>query len=398
MTPRVSRGAIAIAVTTAVLFALALAAGILVVVNKPGAIGGHDQSSAWTTISFLIPLGAFAFVGNLISLRQPGNRIGPLMALIGLFWTILLASLAISGWGLTSHSLPQGVAEWIYVGSAAWVPALGLTGTQLLPRLPDGELPSPRWRWYSRISIVLIAIACLGMTSQEEHVLDIKRSHNPLDLAVLKPLASVILLVIAAFVAGIVALVRRYRQSEGRERAQLRWVAFAGLLFVGIYLVTLPAAGNSDVATFISQAAFAALPIGIGYAILRHNLYDIDVVIRRTVVYAGLTATLAGIYVGTVLLLQLALGGVTQDSGLAVAGSTLAVAALFQPVRTRIQETVDRRFFRSRYDARRTLEDFSSRLRDQVDLAALDAELRGVITETMQPAHVSVWLRGTGAE
>jgi hypothetical protein len=364
-------------------------------IEHPRALSDHEDDE-WTSLSFFIPVVAFAVVGGLISIRRPGNRIGRLLGVIGLCWSILVASVGISAWALVTDSLPKVVAEWISVGASAWVVALGLTGTQLPLRLPEGELPSPRWRWYSRISLALIAIATVGMAAQGHKVLGIKGSSNPLDVPWAKPLAGAFLFVILGFVVGVVALVRRYRRADSRDRAQLRWVAFGGVVFVGIYLVTLPFGGGTGVVTFISQAAFAALPIAIGYAILRHKLYDIDVVVRRTVVYAGVTATLAGVYVGTVLLLQLVLGGVTQDSGLAVAGSTLAVAALFQPVRTRIQETVDRRFFRSRYDAQRTLENFSSRLRDQVDLAALDAELRSVVAETMQPAHVSLWLRGAG--
>jgi hypothetical protein len=192
----------------------------------------------------------------------------------------------------------------------------------------------------------------------------------------------------------------RYRRSSGRDRAQLRWVAFSGAVFVAVYVVAQISLAfvddNSALDTFLTsfnQVAFAAFPIGIGFAVLRQDLYDIDVVINRALVYGSLTASLAAVYVGSVLLLQLALSGLTQGSGLAVAASTLAVAALFRPVRARIQKSVDRRFFRSRYDAARTIEAFGARLRDEVDISALSADLQAVVTEAMRPAHVSLWLR-----
>jgi hypothetical protein len=387
-----------------VVTAALMATGIAAALATPDR--ASEGSGAWGAIYFVIPIAAFSIVGALIALRRPGNAIGWLLATIGLLFAIVVTCSGVAKWGLETDALPQAVAEWIGVGSSVWVIALGLLGTQLPLRLPDGRLPSPRWRWFSRISLALIALTLIGMAAQRGRVEDVPGTANPLGSALVQLLSGAIFLLILCFFVALAALVIRYRRADALDRAQLRWVALGGAVFLAVYIVTLPlpsTLGTSDdtttanLITAVSQAAFGALPIAIGYAILRHRLYDIDVVVNRALVYGALTATLVGMYLGSVLLLQLLLGGITGDSGLAVAGSTLAVAALFRPARARIQAAVDRRFFRRKYDAQRTLEAFSSRLRDEVDLRALSSELNTVVRETLQPAHLSLWLRAPEA-
>jgi len=283
-----------------------------------------------------------------------------------------------------------------------WVLALGLLGNQIPLRLPDGRLPSPRWRTFSRISIGLIAVTFVVMAMEPGRVEGVRGTSNPIGVELAKPLALVILLMILSFFGAIYSLVRRYRRADAMERLQLRWIAFGGVLFLAIYVLSLviPAVAGwadrstaADISVYVSQFAFCLLPIAIGVAILRHRLYDLGVVVNRALVYTGLTATLAATYLGIVLLLQLVLQPLTEQSDLAIAASTLAVAALARPARRRIQGAVDRRFYRRNYDAARTLESFGARLRDEVDLDAVAGELRGVISETMQPTHVSLWIR-----
>jgi hypothetical protein len=195
---------------------------------------------------------------------------------------------------------------------------------------------------------------------------------------------------------GAAAIVVRFRRATGEERLQLKWFASAGALFALAciaYIVPFSPLPSDTAGQALILLAFAGIPVAAGVAILRYRLYDIDVVINRTLVYGGVTATLAAAYLGTVLLLQLALSPLTEESDLAVAGSTLAVAALFRPARAWIQRFVDRRFYRSRYDAARTLEAFGARVRNEVDLDKLGGELRTVVAETMRPSGVSIWLR-----
>jgi hypothetical protein len=382
---------------------LPIAAAALEAAGLAAAFASRDGTAIWLAISFAPTMVAFVVVGGLISSRHPDNTIGWLLSTIGFMFALVVACSASVRWGLSSgHLLSQDTWEWISVGSSAWVVGLGLIGTQLAPRLPDGRLPSDRWTWFSRLTLVLIAVSTVGMSTQLERVEGVPGTSNPVGSAMFAPLAAAFLLVILSFIVGVGGLVIRYRRSTGHDRAQLRWVALGGTAFVVIYIVTLLLSNlfaeystTANAITSFSQAAFAALPIGIGFAILRQRLYDIDVVINRALVYGSLTATLAAVYLGSVLLLQLLLAQFTEGSGLAVAASTLATAALVRPARARIQGTVDRRFFRRKYDAAQTLEQFGARLRDEVDLDSLTGELRRVVAETMQPAHVTLWIRPT---
>jgi hypothetical protein len=207
--------------------------------------------------------------------------------------------------------------------------------------------------------------------------------------------------------ASALSLVLRYRRSRGEEREQIKWIAFAASVVVIVYLIAMVGslffplgwggAGTPLWLGLLQQAAlvsFTAVPIAVGFAVLKYRLYDIDIVINRTLVYGSLTVTLVALYFGGIVVLQRIFVTLTgQQSTLAVVASTLLIAALFTPLRRRIQSFIDRRFYRRKYDARKTLEAFSATLRDETDLEALNDDLVGVVRETMQPAHVSVWLR-----
>jgi hypothetical protein len=263
--------------------------------------------------------------------------------------------------------------------------------------------------WLSAVTIAGVTVmANLSPGRLEQTIL--LDQHNPLAVESAAPVLDLLLgvfllLLWLCVLACAVALVRRLRRSSGLERLQLKWLAAAGavqaiLLVVSIAGTELAAAWSADpqpawltALDTVRLVSFVLLPAAIGTAILRHRLYDLDLVINHALVYGTLTATLAASYLGSVLVLQLVLSPFTDQSDLAVAGSTLAVAALFRPARARIQGGVDRRFYRRRYDAARTLASFTSRLRDEVDLGSVSDDLRGVVRETVQPAHVSLWIR-----
>jgi len=286
-------------------------------------------------------------------------------------------------------------------------------GIFLVLLFPDGTLPSPRWRpvaWIAGLTLVAVPVL-IALSSQKLENSALPALDNPLawkrGTHFLEALTFVTLpLIPLSFLAAASSLVLRFRRSSGVERLQLKWLATAGAVVALLYLLAMAASLATLVPPFQSGAkawvsatqtaaivSFMLLPTAIAVAILRHRLYDIDVVINRTLVYGALTLTLAASYAGSVLLLQGLLSPITQQSDLAVAASTLLVAALFQPARRRIQSAVDRRFYRSRYDAARTLDAFATRLRSELDLDAIGSDLRSTAVNAVHPEHVSLWIR-----
>jgi len=376
--------------------ALLLFAGGLILVL---ATTGLDSEGGYGLV-FGAMLLVFSSVGGLVASRHPGNATGWIFC--GAAVWVGVATLA-DGF---ARLWLDGPAAWQWLGEAAavlsnagWIPLVLVPATFLLLLFPDGRLLSRRWRpvaWCAGLGISGFFVAEVVSPGPLEDFPDLRNPYGidspALDLIQL--LAALMLIV--ALIGSPLSLVLRMRRAAPDQRQQIKWLVWAGGVAVATFVIGT--AGYEVWGADISNAAILlsllGLPVATGVAILRYRLYDIDVVINRTLVYAALTATLAAVYLGLVLLFQLILSPVTEDSDLAIAGSTLAVAALFRPARIRIQAGVDRRFYRRRYDAQRTLDSFSARLRDEVALDALSGELRTVVADTMQPEHVSLWIRG----
>jgi hypothetical protein len=391
VSPRAARRLAWSAWVVAVLLAVATAVLLLLAGDVKG------QNAAFDGVLALVLL-TYPTVGAAIATRQPGNAIGWLFCAVGVPFALTSFCYAYATYALVTApgSLPGGeIAAWL----SSWVQFPPLFGAPALLFLlfPHGRLLGPRWRgavWLTAVAMVGFA-AAPALRPGPMPDAAVKGTLNPVGIDGAGPLLDTIAAVagacaLLALLLGVASLVLRFRRSRGVERLQIKWFAFAAALFaLACVLGFFVFAQNDVVFGLVIVGSFSAIPLAAGVAILRYRLYDIDVVINRALVYGALTATLGATYLGLVLLVGLAVG----HSGFAVAVSTLAVAALFRPLRARIQGAVDRRFYRRRYDAARTLEAFGGRLRDEVDLEALTADLRGVVADTVQPAHVSVWLR-----
>ena len=352
---------------------------------------------------FSIAVGSFTIVGALIVWKRSSNVVGWLFATVGLLWATGDLASAYAHYGAVTDpgSLPfvtlaAWYGEWFWL---AWL----ISMFSLLPMLfPTGRPLSRRWR------VAVVAVCCFGTVvvigAMLEDQLEIVGSGrfvaNPIGIPGNHDIESGPLTVLlfpgllAAMFAGLTSIVMRFRRSKGEERQQLKWFAFAVAALVIQFIVQIITdAIFGQRLQFVDALFMAFVPAAAAIAILRYRLYDVDVVINRSLVYVSLSAVLAGIYVGLVFVFQALLAPFTAQSDLAIAASTLAVAALFRPARSRVQGFIDRRFYRRKVDAQQTLEGFSEELRDEVDLGALSSRLTAVVADTMQPAHVSLWLR-----
>jgi hypothetical protein len=356
---------------------------------------------------FVIVMAGFPLAGIMILARQPRNRVGWILMAIGL---LTAEPLGAYGSFALAHGLPGGALATV-VNAPMWAPPIVTMGTILLLRFPNGTLLSPRWRWVERLSgaSIGVIVVILVLIPKDLSDLGYPGVPNPIGIdelaGVLNAALVLVFLVPITIVLSATSLVIRFRRSSGVEREQLKWLTTAAGAVAALYLAGMVAnvatgalwANSSpawlDVLTSVSAFAFVLIPVAIGIAVLRYRLYEIDRIISRTLGYAILTAILAGVFAGAVLGLQALLRPITQESQAAVAASTLLVAALFGPIRRRVQAVADRRFDRSRYDAARVADGFGARLRDRLELDAVSAELASTAHAALRPASVSVWVR-----
>ena len=352
----------------------------------------------------------YSVISAIIASRLPGHPIGWLCCAIGLLGAVEHFSSEYAIYALVAH--PEALAggeAMLWLSNWVWIVMFGLI-VYLLLLFPNGRLPSSRWRPFVWLSVALTLLGATMMAISPDAALDVLESSESVHISFPNPLGTEALpnlyqpvqtLVLALGLVGAASVVVGRRHARGIERQQIKWLLYASaIFFVGNVLkntVFSPLGGGSWglwVGYLLVAVGGLGGPIAIGIAILRYRLYEIDTLINRTLVYGVLTVMLVALYFGGIVVLQRVFVLLTgQQSTLAVVASTLLIAALFTPLRRRIQGFIDRRFYRRKYDARKTLEAFSATLRDETDLGALSENLVGIVRETMQPAHVSLWLR-----
>jgi hypothetical protein len=358
-----------------------------------------NEGNLWEDALLLVGFGAFAVVGALLVAKKPGNLVGWILASAGLMAGVFPAGDTYAAYVMATSGHPNALAVFgAWAQGWYWFLLIALVLFYLPLLFPDGRLPSRRWLPFAVLmGVGTLSIVVLGALTDTLSGQDVDyRIENPVGIEGLAPVESLPVFGLLGILLGVgcvgsaAAVVVRFRRARGIERQQMKWFLYAtALIPVFPLLDRLP----NIVDAVVLGLLIVAIPIAIGIAILRYRLYDIDVVINRTLVYGVLSFTLALIYVGGVVSLQYVFRAVTgSESQLAVVASTLAIAALFGPLRRRIQDLIDRRFYRRKYDTAKTLEAFSSKLREETDLDRLDDELVAVVKETLQPAHISLWL------
>lgn len=363
------------------------------------------HSSVGNDLAFALWILVFTTMGALVAARRWSNPVGWLLLAEGLVWDVQLFAQGYTAAALFTHpgTLPAGklvlwvIDWWLYL-------AANLLLVFLVLLLPTGRLRSRRWRWAAWLGACCIVLVVPSLLARRPLHPGLPAITNPVGLLPPSPVLDLLdhfaedVLLPLLGVAAVASLVLRFHTARGVERQQLKWLAYAAVLLLagglgGTYLAQR--LGASDYAvSFFQVVPLGAIPVAVAVAMLRHRLYDIDRIINRTLVYGLLTATLGLGYASGVLGLGQLFGGVSQHPpSWAIAGTTLAMAALFQPLRRRIQNGVDRRFNRRKYDAANTIEAFSARLRQEIDLDTLSAELLAVVNQTMEPTMLSLWLR-----
>jgi hypothetical protein len=358
-----------------------------------------------------LPWLSFALVGSLLVVRRAGDPIGWLLGAAGALSQlgVLSGPYAYGSRSVEAGAALPGAELALWLGNPIWIAAFGLIVSALV-RFPDGRPPGRPIAILLWAFVVFVVIGAVGFALADRPI-DVPQPvaqakgpprsvPNPFALRglvgdLMQLAASTFYVVVPLMLMAPVALVLRFRRSHGVEREQLKWLMYTAAIAFGLVLIGFASPGGTAklLIQFTGIVGVGLLPVAIGIAIFRYRLYDIDVLIRRTLIYAALSAVLIAAYLVGLALFQTTLAPITSGSAVAVAISTLAVVVLFQPMRTRIQAAVDRRFYRSRYDAERTLDAFSVRLRDEVDLDAVRSDLIDAVQRTVQPAHASVWLR-----
>ena len=391
------------------LWALSLASTIaatsFLVLDWSARRAAQPTSSIVDALFNVMPL-AFSTLGALIASRQHKNPIGWIFCIIGLNFAVV--GVADAYVVHTLYAVPGSLPAAAFL---AWFSVWMGGPTSLIPFVllfllfPNGRLLSPRWRMLAWFLILLCVALLVQAIVQPGPLLQYPSVDNPFGIAALGHVAERVegtatLLLLASGLAAALSMILRFRRSTGVERQQLKWFVSANALLATVmasgplfWLELIP--GIGPLWPVVAFLAFISIPIASTIAIFRYRLYNIDVIIRRTLIYGALTATLVLVYFGSVVVLQQFLRAVTGQGNnqVAVIASTLAIYGLFQPLRWRVQRVIDRRFYRRKYDAARILQAYSAKLRDEVDLKRLTDDLLAVVEETMQPAHVSLWRR-----